>query len=253
MWDDPRALRKLSNALYGIVAVLLAIGALHYALHLPVFALRGVQLQAHPQRVDLAQIESVVHNEVRGNFFTVNLAEVQHDFEKLPWVRKVSVRRHFPWRLDVEIEEQVALARWNGERLLNTHGEIFAATCGGGMPEAPGTRRPPPCGDTDQDLPSLSGPDEAANEVAQRYTRFGEMLAPIGQQITQLNLSPRGAWQLKLQDGMQVELGREQMEQRLARFVTVYPYSLAALQQPVHYVDLRYRSGFAASLQAAHG
>jgi cell division protein FtsQ len=234
MWDDPRALRKLSNVLFGIVAALLAVGLLHYALHLPVFALRGVQLSANPQRVDLAQIESVVHNEVRGNFFTVDLAEVQRDFEKLPWVRKVTVRRHFPWRLDVEIEEHVALAHWNGERLLNTHGEIFAAS-------------------TEQELPSLNGPDEAAGEVAQRYTRFGEMLSPIGQQIAQLNLSPRGAWQLRMKDGMQVELGREQMEQRLARFVVVYPYSLAALKQPVHYVDLRYRSGFAASLQAARG
>ncbi|MBI1175605.1 MAG: FtsQ-type POTRA domain-containing protein [Sideroxydans sp.] len=234
MWDDPLALRKLSNALFGIAAALLLFVTLDYALHLPVFALRAVRLSAPPQRVPEKLIAQVVHNELHGNFFTVDLAEAQHGFEQLPWVRKASVRRHFPWQLDVDLEEQVALAHWNGTQLVNTHGEVFAA-------------------EDEQALPSLIGPDDAAAEVAQRYIRFGEMLAPIKQQVAQLSLSPRGAWQLRLQDGMVVELGREQMEQRLARFVAVYPYSLATMPQPVRYVDLRYRNGFAAYLPAAHG
>jgi cell division protein FtsQ len=44
---------------------------------------------------------------------------------------------------------------------------------------------------------------------------------------------------------MVLELGREDMQKRLARFVEVYPYSLAAIQSRVKYVDLRYRNGFA--------
>jgi cell division protein FtsQ len=234
MWDDPRALRKLSNALFAIAVALLAFGVLHYAIHLPLFALRTVQLQSPPQRVAEADVAWVVRNELRGNFFTVDLEQVRRDLERLPWVRKVDVRRHFPWQLDVALEEQVALAHWNGTRLLNTYGEIFAAT-------------------SEQSLPELSGPDAAAAEVAQRYTRFNEMLAPLKQQVAQLSLSPRGAWELRLQDGMVMELGREQMEQRLARFVAVYPYSLAAMQVPLRYVDLRYRNGFAVSLPAARG
>lgn len=234
MWDDAKALRKLANALFGISAVLLLFGALDYALHLPLFPLRAVQLSAEPQRVPRQMIAEVVRHELRGNFFTVDMEQTRLDFEKLPWVRKVSVRRHFPWHLDVALEEHVALAHWNGTQLVNTHGEVFTAK-------------------TDQALPNLIGPDTAADEVAQRYTRFGEMLAPLKQQVAQLSLSPRGAWQLRLQDGMVVELGREQMEQRLAQFVAVYPYSLATMQQPVRYVDLRYRNGFAAYLPAAHG
>jgi cell division protein FtsQ len=234
MWDEPQALRKLSNTLFGIAAVLLLFGALDYALHLPVFALRTVQLDAVPQRVDVADVKSVVRNELRGNFFTVDLEQTRRDFEKLPWVRKVDVRRHFPWQLDVKLEEQVALAHWNGSQLVNTDGEVFDAN-------------------TAQALPSLSGPDGSAAAVAQRYTRFSEMLSALGQQIAKLSLSPRGAWQLRLQDGLRVELGREQMEQRLARFVAVYPYSLGTMQQPTRYVDLRYRNGFAAYLPAAHG
>ena len=36
-----------------------------------------------------------------------------------------------------------------------------------------------------------------------------------------------------------------EMQQRLVRFVTVYPYSLAAMRGNIKYVDLRYRNGFA--------
>lgn len=253
MWDEPQALNKLSGTLFGIAVALLLFGALHYALHLPVFALRTVQLDVVPQRVNVADVEAVVRNELRGNFFTVDLEQTRRDFEQLPWVRKVDVRRHFPWRLDVKLEEQVALAHWNGTQLVNTHGEVFDAQCGGVTPTASGTHRPPPCGETDQKLPSLSGPEGSAAEVALRYSRFSQMLSSLGQRVTQLDLSPRGAWQLRLQDGLQVKLGREQMEQRLARFVAVYPYSLATMQQPARYVDLRYRNGFAAYLPVKHG
>jgi cell division protein FtsQ len=234
MWDEPQALNKLSGMLIGIAAVLLLVGVLHYVLRLPVFALRTVQLDTAPQQVSTAEVASVVRNELRGNFFTVDLEQTRRDFEKLPWVRKVDVRRHFPWQLDVKLEEHEALARWNGSQLVDTHGGVFDAQ-------------------TKQALPNLDGPDGSAADVAQRYSRFSQMLLPLGQQIAQLSLSPRGAWQLWLRDGLKVELGREQMEQRLARFVAVYPYSLGTMQQPAHYVDLRYRNGFAAYLSAAHG
>ena len=247
MWDKPHLLRMVSSTLFGISLVLALYGALHYALHLPMFPLRAVQLSAAPHQVNTAQIEAVVRNEVRGNFFTVDLESTRHAFEKLPWVRKVSVRRHFPWRLEVNLEEHMALAYWNSMELVNTHGEVFAAK-------------------TDQVLPKFIGQPDTAAEVTQMYRVFCEQLAPLKQGIVQISLSPRHAWQLRLNNGMVLELGREQPQQRLARFVAAYPYSLAPMQQSyaipntgktphengqqrtVNYVDLRYQNGFAAYL-----
>ena len=229
MWDKPQALRQLANALFGISLLLLLFGTVHYAVHLPSFALNAVQLTAAPQRVDAAQIEDIVRNELRGNFFTVDLEATRKAFEKLPWVRKVSVRRHFPWRLEVELEEHVALASWNGDELVNTHGEVFA-------------------GETEQALPKFIGEADTAAEVTKMYRAFGEQLAPLKQEVVQISLSPRRAWQLRLSNGMVLELGREQAQERLARFVAVYPYSLASMPRTVNYVDLRYRNGFAAYL-----
>lgn len=234
MWDEPHALRKISGALFGISFALALYGALHYALHLPVFPLHTFQLSAAPQQVDPAQIEAVARNEVRGNFFTVDLENARHAFEKLPWVRKVSVRRHFPWRLEMKLEEHEVLARWNGVDLVNTHGEVFAA-------------------ETSRVLPKFIGQPDTAAEVMQMYRAFSEQLAPLQQEIVQISLSPRRAWQLRLDSGTVLELGREQPQQRLARFVAVQKTEgagqMTEVRNTVTYVDLRYRNGFAVKKQ----
>ncbi len=227
MWDDVQALRKLTRTLFGVSLLLLLTGAMGYVLRLPAFALRSVQLDNVPQRVDRMQLETAVRESLRGKFFTVNQDQARQSIEKLPWVRRVSVRRHFPWQLDVTLEEHTALARWNGTALVNSEGEVFFAK------------------DADA-LPEFSGPDGAAAEMAQRYARFSELLGPLGLDVAQITLSSRHAWQLRLKDGAVLELGREQIEERLERFAAAYPQYLAALKAPAKFVDLRYRNGFAA-------
>ncbi len=229
MWDNTPLLRGIANLLFGVSFVLVLYGTARYVLRLPVFPLRAVELTAAPQRVSPELLERVVHEQVRGNFFTVDLEATRLAFEKLPWVRKVSVRRKFPWSLEVEMEEQVALARWNGTALVNTHGEVFSAS-------------------TDQVLPAFIGQPETSAQVTRMYAELNAALQPLQQQITQISLSPRYAWQVTLDKGMVLELGREEMQERMARFVKVYPYSMAALARPASHVDLRYRNGFAAYL-----
>ena len=227
MWDNAPLLRNIANMLFGISLVLVLYGVARYVLFLPVFPLRAVELTAAPQRVSIEQMAKVVREQVRGNFFTVDLERTRKVFEQLPWVRKVSVRRKFPWSLQVEVEEQIALANWNGAALVNTHGEIFAAA-------------------TDLTLPSFIGQADTSQQVTQMYAELNTTLQPMRQQISQISLSPRFAWQLKLDNGMVLELGREQVQQRLTRFVAVYPYGLESSAQFVRHVDLRYRNGFAA-------
>ena len=229
MWDNAPLLRNIANALFGLSLVLVLYGAARYVLQLPVFPLRAVELTAAPQRVSSELLEKTVREQVRGNFFTVDLEQTRQAFEQLPWVRKVSVRRKFPWSLEVEVEEHVALARWNGTALVNTHGEVFE-------------------GRVEQVLPAFIGQPDTSEQVAQMYAELNTALQPMQQQIAQIILSPRFAWQVKLGSGMVLELGREEVQQRLARFVAVYPYSLGALARPVDHVDLRYRNGFAAYL-----
>jgi cell division protein FtsQ len=230
MWDNPPLLRSLANLLFGISLMLVLYGTVRYVLRSPLFPLKVVELTCAPQRVPSELLAKVVLEQVRGNFFNVDLEHTRELFEKLPWVRKVSVRRKFPWGLQVEVEEQIALAHWNSKALVNTHGEIFTAQ-------------------TSQELPVFIGQPDTSLQMMQMYVELKALLRPMQQQITQISLSPRFAWQIKLDSGLILELGREYVQQRLARFVTVYLYSLVASSQSVRYVDLRYRNGFAAYLQ----
>ncbi|HUW75243.1 MAG TPA: cell division protein FtsQ/DivIB [Gallionella sp.] len=227
MWDNAALLRNIANWLFGFSVCALLYGAIYYVTHLPgLLPLHSVRLMAKPQRVDTGEVLQVVRNEVKGNFFTVNIRQLRHSLEEVPWVRGVDIRRDFPSSLEVQLEEHQALAHWNNSALVNRQGEVFAAQ-------------------SKQVLPGFVGPDGSAAEVTQYYTQFEQQLAGLDLQVEQIVLTPRHAWQLHLSNGMVLELGREDVQQRLARFVKVYPYSLAAIQQRVKYVDLRYRNGFA--------
>ncbi|MDD2914049.1 MAG: cell division protein FtsQ/DivIB [Gallionella sp.] len=229
MWDNAPLLRNIANALFACSVFAVLSGAVYYAVHLPgLFPLQSVRLDTAPQRVEVLQVLQTVRNDVQGNFFTVDIERLRQSLEKLPWVRSVSIRREFPQRLAVQLEEHQALARWNNSELVNRQGEVFVA-------------------DSEQILPGFIGQAGDASEVTQRYAEFSQQLATLDLQVTQLALSPRHAWQLRLNNGTVLELGREDMQQRLARFVAVQQ---SAGKFSAKYVDLRYRNGFAVRLTA---
>ena len=226
MWDRTALMNGLAGVLYAVAAVLALYIAWTLAARLPMFALREVRVGGELAHVTRGEIEGVVQKDLRGNFLTLDLAATSGSFQKLPWVRKASVRRLWPARLDVVLEEHVPLARWAGAALVNTQGEVFQAAYGGA-------------------LPVFIGPEGTAREIAIQFRYFRSSLETIGQTPVQVRVSPRRAWQLKLESGVTLALGREQVEARLARFVAAHDRTLARLGRRVDYVDLRYSNGFA--------
>jgi cell division protein FtsQ len=248
MWDNAPLLRVLANVLFLISMCAALFGAVHYLIHMPgLLPLSEVRLSAAPRRVDPSDILSVVRSDVQGNFFTVDIERFRKSLERLPWVRSVSVRREFPKGLEVTLEEHLPLATWNKDALVNQHGEVFVADGAKPAATAVNGHRPSSNDGTAVDLPEFIGQDGTSVEVTDGYLQFSRQLAALGLRVTKLALSPRHAWELHLSNGMVLELGREDVQQRLAVFVQVYPYSLAALQTRVKHVDLRYRNGFSVS------
>lgn len=241
MWDKPGLLNVISNLLLAASFLLAAYGAAHYVMRLPAFSLREVRFNATPVHVTPGQIETIVRRELQGSFFTLDLAQTRASFEKLPWVRRAIVRRQWPDRLEVALEEHVALARWGKAALVNTHGEVFAVAYDG----TPASRKRAPVPPFDGALPLFAGPEGSAKEIAIQYGYFQRSLAAIGQAPVQVVLSPRRAWRIRLDSGLTLELGRERIESRLDRFIAVYDRSIGRLQRKLDYVDLRYPNGFA--------
>lgn len=226
MWDKPAWLNATANALFAIAALAVAVAIATLAVRLPVFALSEVSVDSPLTHVTREQVEDVVRRELRGNFLTVDLVATRAAFGRLPWVRNVSVRRHWPARLDIALEEHVPFARWGTAALVNTHGEVFTAAYDG-------------------ELPVFVGPDGAAREIAIQYLYFRRSLDAIGQEPVEVQVTARRAWQLKLKSGLTIALGRENIEARLARFVGMHGRTIGRLGRRIDYVDLRYANGFA--------
>ena len=226
MWDKPALLNSIATALFALAGVLVAGAALLRVAQMPEFAVREVRIGGGLAHVTRDEIEAVVRREIRGSFFTLDLARARAAFEQLPWVRAVSVRRQWPAGLDVALEEHQPFARWGTQALVNTHGEVFQAAYEGA-------------------LPLFAGPEGSAREIAIQYRYFRRSLSAMGETPVEVRVSARRAWQLKLESGLTLALGRENIEARLARFVATQPRAYAVLGRRVDYIDLRYANGYA--------
>ncbi|HWU83507.1 MAG TPA: cell division protein FtsQ/DivIB [Methylophilaceae bacterium] len=226
MWDKPVLLNWIANFFYALATVLLVYGLIYVVVHLPIFPLREVRVDGQLDHVTREQVKLIVDRHLRGNFFTLDLVKARDAFQKLPWARNVSVRRRWPDKLEVTVEEHKELARWGNIALVNTYGELFHAA-------------------SDSDLPVFYGPGDGVREVAEHYGRYSTLLGVTGMKISELALTPRRAWEIKADNGMVIELGRERMEERLEKFASVYQNTLANLGVNVVYADLRYPNGFA--------
>jgi cell division protein FtsQ len=234
MWDRPDQLNRLSSVLFAIAGLAIGYALVLYVARLPIFPLRQVEVLGKPAHVTYEQVADIVRTELRGNFFTLNLPAARRAFEKLPWVHAVNVRRKWPDRLEITVEEQVPLARWGDDALVNVQGELFRAAYDG-------------------KLPVFVGPPGSEKEIAIQYNYFRDTLAHIRETPVAVRVTERGAWEVDLADGMKVALGREHVEERLSRFVDAYERSIALLQRRVDYVDLRYSNGFAVRIAGLAG
>lgn len=225
MWDNPRLLNGAAGFLVGLTVLACTLAAGNWLLRSSLFPVRLVEVSTPLEHVSRQDLQAVLAHYAAGNFFAARIDELRAAAEQVPWVRRASVRRVWPDRLEVAIEEHVAFARWGSEGLVNTQGERFAAP-------------------SDAALPLFIGPPGSEAEITRRYARFVETLAPLGSPLERVVLSARHGWQLRLANGLQITLGRDAdaADDRLTRFVEAYARS-GNVRADV--VDLRYPNGFA--------
>jgi len=235
MWDDARQLNAIAVTLMAIAVAFLAWAAVGWVTRLSAFNYREVVVTTSLARASGAHLEAVIRGELRGSFFTMDLDAARASLARVPWVRAVALRRQWPRRLEIEVDEHQPLARWNDGALVSTRGDVFTANWAG-------------------ELPEFSGPDEQSRLMVERYREWGALLEPLALRVSGLRLSARGGWQVKTRDGngeLTLDVGRDDVTGRLARFVAVYARTVGVLARtgkPVDHVDLRYRNGFAARM-----
>ncbi|XQW84423.1 cell division protein FtsQ/DivIB [Thalassotalea piscium] len=176
-------------------------------------------------------IEKAIENINLGNFFKVDVNRVQQQVTALPWVYSVSVRKKWPNELKIYVVDQTPIAIWNGDFLINQYGHAFQADISR----------------IKHDLPAFFGPEGSELIALDNYRKLNKLLDYSALSIDELVLSERFSWQLTLNDGVMLNLGREKRNERIQRFIDVYPQikSQQKENKQVDYVDLRYDTGLA--------
>ena len=236
---------RLMNAIAGIVfalalAALVAAG-LAWAARRPQFQFGDVRLEGDLQRNSVTTVRANAMPHLAGNFFTMDLARARAAFEQVPWVRRAVVRRVWPNRLVVALEEHQPVALWEGDessdKMVNSHGEVFEANVG----------------DVEDDsLPQFAGPDGTSAQVLDMYRRLQPLFSGMDAEMVALRLSGRGSWKVDLDDGATIELGRgtqDEVVERTTRFIRTLPQVLDKFHAPLETADLRHAEGYAVKLK----
>lgn len=191
--------------------------------------LRSVQIEGEFRKLSTTELQTAVASVMRGGFFTVNVDAVRRAAEALPWVASATVRRVWPDTLQLTVVEQRAAARWGETGLVNMTGQLFV----------------PDAASIPANLPRLKGPEELRWRVMETYIAVTAALAPIGRRVAELQVDKRRAWLLRLDNDVELRLGKATTLARVERFVRVYPTVFAVRETELKTVDLRYSNGFA--------
>jgi len=237
---DVKLMNITASVLFAVCGVMLLAAVVWWAVRHQLFAIGGIIVTGDTAHNNVPMLRANVTPRLAGNFFTVDLQRAKAVFESVPWVRSAVVRRQFPNRLKVQLEEHKAVAYWGEARLVNSFGEVFEANVG----------------DVEQDdLPRLGGPDGQSAQVLAMYRAIQPMFEPLDLGVQQLVLTGRGSWTLTLDTGAVIELGRgtqDEVQARSQRFVqTLTQVTNKYGRRPESLVsaDLRHADGYAVRLR----
>lgn len=239
---DIKLMNTVATGLFAVLLLMLLGAVLAWAVRLPVFSIRGVSVVGDVAHYNALTLRANVMPHLKGNFFTMDVIAARKVFETMPWVRQAVVRRDFPNRLKVQLQEHQAVAYWGPEgdsRLINSFGEVFEVNLG----------------ELEQEnLPRLGGPDGQSAVVLAMHRTLQPLLTPVDVTLDQLDLSPRGGWRAQLDTGTTLELGSgstEELVARTERFVKTVTQATARYNRTMDQlasVDLRHTDGYAMRL-----
>ena len=205
-----------------------------------------VSIRGNLNELEIARISAALTDSGQlHNFIKLDVDSIQETVKSIPWVESDSVRKQWPAYLYLDVAEKRAVARWKDDRLLSEHSGVYEA----------------PDGEFFGNLVMLDGPEAKAGYMYQNYLSFRDLLSPVGCAITKLVLTERQSWELYMDNGVKLVLGRENIDavgdgeadqpdsksvvqRRLERFTKVYPQIRKNFVN-ISYIDLRYDNGMA--------
>ncbi|OCG30362.1 hypothetical protein A9G34_02940 [Gilliamella sp. Choc4-2] len=189
--------------------------------------------------------EAILGLGLPNTYIGQDVNDIQQEILRFPWVKQVSVRKQWPDRLIVYIEEYKPAFYWNDLFLLDNNGNVFSV---------------PLDRISELELPRLYGPEGKAKPVLETYVKLNDISKKLASNQLVLHIKAaiadeRNAWQLIVKQcigdfceeaqELKLMLGNENIEQRYQQFIKLFPEIQLRIpaDERITVADLRYENG----------
>ncbi|MFT5716734.1 MAG: cell division protein FtsQ [Oleiphilaceae bacterium] len=226
-------LKRVLFVLALLVVLLIVTSQKQWFLELIDHEITTINVEGELRNVTRIQIEQALPELIGSSFLMADLGGIKVKTEALPWVDYATVTRVWPSGMILEVEEQVAVSYWNHASFINNKGVVFK----------------PDYVDENLDLPILLGINDKSPttriEMLAVLKRLQVLLNEYELSVVQLELKPRGVWDILLENGISVALGAQPLEDKVHRLGAIFSQGSGIDLATVKRIDARYPNGVA--------
>lgn len=180
------------------------------------------------------EVKTALQPLVKTGFFDADVHTIHAAVLALPWVESATVKRVWPNAIDIKVRERKPFVRWGEKSLVSDQGVVFS----------------PYSLDAFGDLIKVTGPEQQHVKVLEIMKGVKTALADQSLELAEFNINNRWAWKIKLANGLEVLLGRNEQLIKLQRFLKTLAVFNQEQIDAMEVVDLRYPNGYAISWKA---
>jgi cell division protein FtsQ len=236
---EPGLVSKLSNLSFGntqfnnriayLINFLSVVIFIYCGAHFVVrnwFTVNKIVIEGSVNHITPVQLSYIAHNKLHGTFFTLDIQELKSEFEELPWVSEVSVKRNFPHTVVVKLKEYQVIARIGEDNLLAENGVVFDGA------------------DDSLDLPIFYVAAKSSQDALNRYLQIQNVLKKHDDKLTKLWLTTPRVTRFMTVNNLSVTICDENIINKL-ELLDKYWDKLHALNPGLKSVNFCYKNALA--------
>lgn len=193
-----------------------------------VLPVRSIQLQGSFEHLDQREVEAALQGYIGQGFFSLDILRLQHSIKDMAWTEAVSIRRIWPDKIRVAILEKKPVARWDDTHLLSDSAQVYPADSSAFA-----------------HLPLVHAANHSPAWVLGQFERLQTRFEAVDERLVSLRVDSRGAFDIELINGLQIKLGRDDIDHKIDRLANIYLQQILPRREQIECLDLRYSNGFA--------
>ena len=193
--------------------------------------IKHIKMAAHHELINLTSLKTRMAQEVKG-FFSTDVMALKNKMLAEPFVDQVIIKRVWPDTLFINLTEVTLVANWGQDIFVTSKGDlIFAKTA------------------SKKQLPIFKGPTEYAGKILAEFNALSALFQPYNLVISEVELNMRHSWQVTLDNGMKLLLGRKDIPEHISSFLAIYPKIKKRYNNEIISIDLRHSNGISVHTQ----